>query len=428
MSESQYAVPLGDPAVLLEAINRVSAVEGVAVEVLGGVVDRERDRVAWIERHAADPDWIGVRLNLAGDGTGTLPRIGRRKPRVSVDLVPDRDDKVTGVEYLRFFDDPRDCLIVVYEWAGGGRRLCRLTLRAPGLHGVQSHWVDLDGDAAVVIAGEDWWDPPTVWCLRETYPRQDGLVHGLRLPDLTPRVPIPAPRPGGGAAYGWQVLAAGGAGTIRWTERLADEGVLPEWRDGDTVELRLPGDEQDGFVDDPRLVWEPLRVAIGGGAPPDGPDILIGALAVPFWDPTGPVSPGDEADEIWEVRQGPWWFPAAWQRYLRAPVAEGGAGREAEAAAWLAWLDRLDGEAAGEAAGSGWDPDWSREEGAVRFALTHLRRQAGVLAAACRAGEVPELGDWGTWRRPPALAAAPAGFARAWRALPERFLTNGTAG
>jgi hypothetical protein len=172
MDADQYAPP-GDQAVLLEAIGRATGLghpfqehppprswwhdgddptpeppDGTAVEVLGGVVDRARNRVAWLERHTSRPDGddgrVGVLLNLAGDGTVDLPRIGRQAdrtpgPRVSVYLVPDRDDKVTGIEYVRFFDSPAESLLVVYDWSGDKKHLCRLTLCAPGLYGVQAH-------------------------------------------------------------------------------------------------------------------------------------------------------------------------------------------------------------------------------------------------------------------------------------------------
>jgi hypothetical protein len=290
-------------------------------------------------------------------------------------------------------------------------------LSAPGLHGVQAHWVELGGRVAVVAEGEHSWDR-TLWYLRESYIDDDELMYGLRLPDLTPLIPIPVPRRGTSDQYTLPVLGAGPAGTVHWSERLSDGDA--KWRDGRSTVLRLPGTHQGGFVDDPSLVWDRLRAALGAGAPPDGPDILIGALAVPFWDSTGATSPGGTR-ATWEVLQGPWWFPAGWYHYLRTAVSDGGAGRQTQAAAWLAWLDRLGGQDDGGDSRTGWDPSWSREEGITRFAFTHLRRQAGALAAACRAGEVPVLGDFGTWRRPPVLSAAPPGFARAWRELPKRF-------
>ncbi|WP_086819010.1 hypothetical protein [Allokutzneria sp. NRRL B-24872] len=77
---------------------------------------------------------------------------------MSVGLVPDRDDKVTGVDFLRFFGRPRESVVVAYDWSGGGKHLTRLTLRAPGLHGVQAHRVKLGGRAAVLGAGERSWD------------------------------------------------------------------------------------------------------------------------------------------------------------------------------------------------------------------------------------------------------------------------------
>jgi len=337
---------------------------------------------------------------------------------VSVQLDPGRSDFVAGVGFIGFFGYPHQSLVVVYHRSVGGTRLLRLTLRASGLRGVQAHWVDLVGNTEVAVEGERSWDRTVVWYSRASFIEDDELMYGLRLPDLTPMVPIPVPRRGTSAEYTRSKLSAGPAGTVRWTERLTDGDA--EWRDGRTAVLRLPGPDQGGFADDPTVVWDRLRAALPAGAPPDGPDILIGALAVPFWDPTGPLSP-DTRDSTWEVLQGRWWFPAGWYHYLRTPVSDGGAGQRKQAAAWLQWLDRLSAQDDNGDNRTGWDPSWTREDGITRFALTHLRNQAGALAAACRAGKVPGFGDFGTWRKPPVLATAPPGFARAWRELPERF-------
>jgi len=423
MDADQNAVPPGEHAVLLDAIGRLTGLDrpwrqhpppsrwwdleddgtpepsdGVAVEVLGGAIDQTRDRVAWVERRTVRPDgdggWIRVWLNLAGEDM----------PRVSVPLVPDRDDKVTGVDFLRFFDVPTECLVIGFSWAGDRKRLCRLTPCATGPHSV--HRVDLGGSAAVVV-------DDSAWYLRESY--TDDLMYGLRLPDLTPLTPIPVPPRDASACYTWHALDAGAPGTVRWTERLADNGAA--WRDGRGIELRLPGARQRGSVD-AAVLWNRLRASFSTGAPPGGPDILIGALAVPFWEHTAPTA---STTDVGEVLQGPWWFPAGWYHHLRTAVAAGGVGRQPEASAWLAWLDQLASQSDDGAGRAGWDPSWSREEGVTRFASAHLRRQAGVLAAACRAGEVPVLGDFGTWRKPPNLAGAPPGFARAWRELPDQF-------
>lgn len=438
-----YTVPPGDQAVLLDAIGRATGLDhpfrehpppaswwgrddsptpeppdGVAIEVLGGAIDRQTDRVAWVERNTFPPDedWIdgfvNVWVNLAGKGFARLPRIEGwvyqdPKPQVSVRLAADRSDKVTRLEYVRFFDSSPESLVVVYDWAGT-KQLLRLTLSARGLRGVQSHWVGLGNGTCVVLDGEHDWDPSTLWYHRNAYPLDDELVYGLRLPDFTPVTPVLAPRLTAKAEYVWATLDAGAAGgTVRWTEQLSEGQGRQAGR---SVELRPPSRSQTGLVDEPSLVWNRLRAALSEGAPPDGPDILIGALTPPFWDPTGPVSPGGRG-EVWEVLQGRWWFPAAWYDHLRTHQPD-------QAEAWLRWLDALAGQDDGGTSTDrgGWDPAWTREEGAARFALAHVRRQASALAAACREGTaMPVLGDFGTWRNPPNLAIAPPGFVRAWR-------------
>jgi hypothetical protein len=161
MDEGQYGVPPSDRAVLLAAIGRVAGLGHpfrerppprrwwgseddltpeppgrAAVEVLGGVVDRADDRVAWVERYTFRPDgddgWEVVLLNLAGEGTWDLPLIegwAHRGPgpRVSVHLVPDRADKVCEVRFVRFVRASAldESLVVVYDWAGEHKRLCR---------------------------------------------------------------------------------------------------------------------------------------------------------------------------------------------------------------------------------------------------------------------------------------------------------------
>lgn len=437
MDRDQYAVPPGDHAVLLDAIGRATGLDhpfqehaaapepadGASVRVLGGVIDRRADRVAWVERYHFRPEgywvdgYVSAWLNLAGKGTAGLPAVEgwayrEPKPQVSVSLVQDRADRVTGVEFMRFFDSPLDCVVVVYDWAGDHKRLCRLTLRSPGLRGVQSDWIRLGGLTAVVIDGEHRWSEPTLWYMRGSFIRDEELMYGLRLPSLTPVAPVTTPRLDPNAKYGYASLSAGPSGTVRWTEQLA--GDADDWSQGCAVELRLPGPDQGGIVDDPNPLWDRLRLALAGGAPPDGPDILIGALTVPFWSSGGTTSSG-----CWEVSEGPWWFPAAWYHFLRTPTADGGAGRPADAVVWLRWLDSLGAQDDASQNRSGWDPAWHRDEGAARFALSHIRRQAAVLAAACRAGKMPVIGDFGAWRKPPVLA--PPGFARAWRELPERF-------
>jgi hypothetical protein len=198
--------------------------------------------------------------------------------------------------------------------------------------------------------------------------------------------------------------------------------------------LRLPGSGQAGFPRDPAAVWETLRSLLAGPhAPPDGPDILIGAITPPFWDAY--FAPADRTSArrpraAPSAVAGPFWFPAAWYRYLRSPGSEEGAGEERQAAAWLSWLDLLAAQHDRQAY-AGWDPGWSRPDGAGQLALTHIRQRCRVLAAACRASELPAEGSYVDLRtdllHPRPLTAFPAGFARAWNRLPARFRLGGPA-
>jgi hypothetical protein len=408
--------------------------DGVAVDVLGGVVDDRRDRVAWVERHITRPDrelrdegWVTVKLNVAGDDVpdlrgvrvsrfASLPRSGAR---ISVPLAEDRADRITAVPYLRFLDGlAGDALVVVYSKIGH-KYVCRVTFAAPGLYGIQLDRVALDSSSFVVDEGAGSGFDVTLYHLSQRYDGREGLLYGLGLSNFAPRTPIPVPAVSR-VKYASTGLRHGPAGSVEWVEHrqndLAD-GTVGEER---VVRLRLPAFAQQGFVLDPGVLWDRLRAALAApDVPSDGPDILIGAVATPFWDASGPW---DMAGRSWPWRtaRGPWWFPAAWYHYLRSPTADEGAGAVDEAAAWLHCLDQL---AAGDDpdASTGWDPAWDREEGLVRLALVHLRRQAGVIGAACRAGGLPLRGDRGNWSSPQPVSAFPAGFGRAWRRLPDRF-------
>ncbi|MFF5262577.1 hypothetical protein ACFY4C_26885 [Actinomadura viridis] len=296
----------------------------------------------------------------------------------------------------------------------------RCFLRAPGLYGVRVDRVALGGPAVVADHGE-WFDPVLCY-LSSSIDDTELLMYSLELPGAVPGVPLPVPAPSDPDTV-VQQLHTHGDDRVRWVERICHGGGEPDNGRpyGRSVLLRLPSAKQRGYPADPEPLWDRLRAALDGpNTPEDGPDLMIGAVARPFWDGSGPAMP-DGANGP-RIARGPWWFPVAWYRFLAGPADQGGAGRPAEAAAWLRWLDRLAAEA-GDADDRGWAPHWDREEGIERFARTHLRRQARSLAAACRTGgSLPLLGDYrGKLQGTLPVTAYPPGFARAWRRLPDRF-------
>ncbi|ALG11073.1 hypothetical protein AOZ06_33065 [Kibdelosporangium phytohabitans] len=363
-----------------------------SVEVLNGVVDRKR--VAWVERHVFPPDrWVIVWLRVAGDGVANVPAVqgwvhfdepGRR---ITVPLNDRHDDHVSGVPYIGFFDDT---LAVVYSKLGR-KTLCRLAM--------SSYGVVIDrmavGDSVVVLERPRHASWYTTLCYIEDR-ADEYLMHQLSLPSREARVPIPVPQPvepPSGKHSGADLRLEPDGQGVRWAERVSGT-------DHRSFPVPLPEILQRGYVDDPEPIWSGLRDALGGpGTPADGPDILIGAIAAPFWN-----VPDLRPD------RGTRWFPVAWYRFLLEQPGD-------EAAQWLRWLERLAAEDQAQDHW-GWAPQWQRAEGVTHFALTHILRHAAALAAACRTGDRPSTGDLDISGP---VTAYPAGFARAWRRLPDRF-------
>jgi hypothetical protein len=255
--------------------------------------------------------------------------------------------------------------------------------------------------------------------------RKHSLVGVVALRSFEPCVPFPAPP--GVRDVSLDVTPGPDGPVLRWAEqfRVDAPANVPQyqrgWRDGRVLRWRLPTASQAGFPASPAEVWDRLRAALDGpGVPPGGPDILIGAVAAPFWHAPTLVT---EYHTLRGVEEPPpWWFPVAWHNFLRASPD-----RASEAGQWLAWLDRLaasgpDGDGAGDAAG--WQRGWSRAEGAAHLALRQIQMSAGPLADACRPGRPPASRAWkaGDWAYQVPLEGFPAGFFSAWTGLPAEFL------
>ena len=104
-------------------------------------------------------------------------------------------------------------------------------------------------------------------------------------------------------------------------------------------------------------------------------------------------------------------------------------GRAAEAAEFLALLDRLGGGP--DRAEPGWDPAHSFGEGALALAVRHVRYRARVLASVIRAGALPaDHYDYlfqGGAPRPIDLEGLPRAVHAAWETLcarPPRALSE----
>jgi hypothetical protein len=374
-------------------------------QVLDGAVDGGGDpgagrRVAWVEDTVEgyrDGVWLGceVALHVAGRG------LDHRR-------IPLRHYNPwfgTDVRLVRFFGDT---LVVVYE-EKHKTLLLRVALSSAELRYVQLDTTD--SAAGDVVTWAPW---------------REDLVRHMRLPEAAHTVPLPVP-PAGGLQVRLSVEHGPDGTYVLWAdrERASEPGVFPqEWRELQVRRLRLPAVGQGllprgGDGDAHRnAVWRGLRDGLDGpDAPRDGADVLIATAGAPFWHGA------DDADR--PSGTSCWWFAAVVSSYLAAPRGAGGAGRPEEADHWLAWLEVV---AAGPPAPEdGWDPAWGPVEGAVLLGLSHIRRRAGQVAAACRAGDLPVgVGAWGRTKgevpiAPPSVTALPEGFVRAWERIPDRF-------
>ncbi len=358
--------------------------------VRGGDVDERRGRVAWVEwnRYLGPDGWVYVWVNLAGPGFDHLPHIrGARYaqppyPRVSVPLVTDKEHKVGDVGWVKLLTG--DTLAVVYGFRGGGNwTLYQLALGDLDPSRVQPVLVYLGGRAFHA------WEAPdghaVVWSVG-----QAPQLYGLGLPQLTAEIPIaywrPRPDPAVGIYRGG--LEPGPDGSLVLTEQPSSYPARPDEPDlTRRLVIRLPSPRQR-TIPNPDDVCARLRqelVAVGT-PPPGGPDIVVAALATPFWDSRRLRDRRHHA-----LSNDMAWFVHRWYDCLRTPVPEGGAGRPAEAAAWLAWLDEL-AAMPDPLAGrdeEGWDPAWSTADGVHVFAMSSIIDAAAELSYRCRHWGVP---------------------------------------
>jgi hypothetical protein len=367
--------------------------------VLAGITDPERGLVAWMEAVTGELTAgylpVEITINLAG-------------PEVSPLRVPIATYNPFFGCNVRWMALCGGALVTVYEEK---HRTIIARLAPPG-----QRLQLLPADYRLVAAAD-------LLC----YPQQAGGIGVLAVAEFAPCIPLPAP-PGAWDAQ-LDLIPESGGPVLRWAEQVRMEGpadVPPydrRWRDGRMLRWRLPAASQFGFPADPAPVWSRLRTALAGpDVPVDGPDILIGAVAAPFWhapSPTGFYGGLRGLDE-----PPPQWFPAAWHRFLRsAPDGDRAAGQ------WLAWLDRLAADdAPGHSARSdeadGWQPAWSREDGAVHLALRQIQLHAGAIAEACRDGSpradtlrIRRAWSDGAWPYQLPLEAFPPGFIDAWTRL-----------
>jgi hypothetical protein len=207
--------------------------------------------------------------------------------------------------------------------------------------------------------GAEWWLAGDVVYFPSE--SEEELVEGVRIPDLTRMTPL----------------------AVRAVPRIKEPLCVP-----------VPEDV-------PRFQSELRRALFGDDAPQPEADLVMGALAHRFWDrwPEVTAAYPDGLSNPWN---SPCWLPFYW--YL----ATQGKGTER----LLPLLDSLAGRSAPEAPTS-----------AVSAAVDYVCSRSRILAAACRAGALPDNAwctfwvDWSLTAFLPYVDSFPQGFRDAFEVL-----------
>jgi hypothetical protein len=120
----------------------------------------------------------------------------------------------------------------------------------------------------------------------------------------------------------------------------------------------------------------------------------------------------------------PAWMPVYWHRHLAAT------GRTKEANELIRLLDAMADPLAEEEPECGWNPRWNPREGQIELAVRHVRRQARILAEACRKGTLPPkwwclLFDPAPGSSVPGSRVDPSGFPPTLRRVFEDLVRTG---
>jgi hypothetical protein len=202
-----------------------------------------------------------------------------------------------------------------------------------------------------VQGGADGMPLPDSWLIYRDvvlWASQDpGLLAMAALPSLDARPPLPCAR---------QDIALSGDG-------------------GPDDKLALPTDRQRAeYAPVPGLLDLVERRLFPATTAPTAGRLIIEAAALPF-------VPDASWRRPWQPT--PVWMPVYWHRYLTS------AQRTLDAGLLLALLDSIAAPLPESERECGWDPAWTTAEGQIELAVRHVRRQARVLAAVCRAGALP---------------------------------------
>ncbi|MBZ4418722.1 hypothetical protein [Myxococcus sp. RHSTA-1-4] len=358
-SDGPYLEVEGEPGDALHLGTRSLLPVGTRRVVLGGAVDPATGRVAWVEQLTGEPD-----------GDGHVP--------VSIDLHFAWEGRRQGQVEVPTYNPYFGCDVGFMGWYGGAlvviyrekHRTLAVRLSPPATA------------LEVAVLGDTWaLDEDTVYFVSH----HPGLIEGRLLPSLARALPLPIPRPPGAVQF-WRhapgTLALApylpfGRGDTRDSYRARLEAAR-----GSARLVPLPPRGARALPGPPERLWKRLEELLAETAPPLlGVDVLVGAVAAPFWRDETPLATGytSGSQARWS---SPRYLPVYWYRLLRED------GRAAEAEAWLHWLERV-------ARMDGVDPaPWTRdappEEVTAWTALRYLRTRARVLARTCRTGRLPE--------------------------------------
>lgn len=331
---------------------------GESIEVLGGAVEPVTGRVAWIEERSGTPQDghvpVSIHVHVAWGG----------QQRSAMEVPTYNPYFGCRVRFIRWFGDS---LVFIYR----EKHRTLAARMAPPYDGMELVEVGssctVDGDTAYFVS------------------QRPGLLQGWMLPSLAPALPLPVPSSAEERVEIWQ--HAPGALAL---------AVLPPFSDEDDGEsyrakvdaaraapraLALPTPEARALGGSPDRVGARMRELLTATAPPlFGVDVLVGAVATPFW--RDEALRGTHYAAVSRFQDSPQYLPVYWYRHL---VAEG---RTAEAEAWRAWLERV--AALEPVDAQPWTPGESGEELVARTALAYLRFRSVTLAETCRTGKLPE--------------------------------------
>ncbi|WP_164008829.1 hypothetical protein [Pyxidicoccus trucidator] len=356
-SDAPYPEAQGAPGDALHLGTMKWLPVGTSREVLGGVVDEATGRVAWVEQQTGESQGgyvpVSIDVHCAWEGS----------PRGQVPLPTYNPYFGCRVGFMRWYGD---ALVVIYREK---HRTLAVRLHPPA-------------EALTVATLEDTWaiDEDTVYFVSQ----HPGLLEGRRLPSLERCLPLPVPEHPRSVQF-WR-HAPGMLALAPWPPMDREE-TRDAYRErlrqvrGAARYLPLPPRESRAFSARPEWLWARLETLLASTAPPPlGVDVLVGAVATPFWRDDRPLATGYASGA--GRGSSPRFLPVYWYQHLRAE------GREAEAESWLHWLERVAGLPDVD------EQPWTRsddgEDLVARTALVYLRMRTRMLAEACRTGRLPE--------------------------------------